>query len=87
MGGLVRTYIRSLCEWGVSVTYFSNRSPIDISLSPSALNMDTPLWDYSGDTIISNSEIRITPDRASKSGRIWNSIVSFYFHNVCYCGN
>ena len=33
------------------------------------------MWDYSGSTIVSNNEIRLTPDHQSKSGRVWNTIV------------
>jgi len=40
----------------------------------SSLNMDTPMWDYSGSTIVSNNEVRLTPDHQSKSGRVWNTI-------------
>ena len=39
------------------------------------MHMDTPMWDYSGSTIVSNNEIRLTPDHQSKNGRIWNTIV------------
>ena len=38
--------------------------------------MDTPMWDYSGSTIVSNNEIRLTPDHQSKAGRVWNTVVS-----------
>jgi len=37
-------------------------------------NMDVPMWDYSGHTIVSNSEVRLVPDHQSKEGRIWNTI-------------
>ena len=34
------------------------------------------MWDYSGHTIVSNSEVRLVPDHQSKEGRIWNTVVS-----------
>ncbi|KAL5263422.1 hypothetical protein ACHWQZ_G008706 [Mnemiopsis leidyi] len=40
----------------------------------SSMSMDTPMWDYSGSTIVSNNEIRLTPDHQSKAGRVWNTI-------------
>jgi len=34
--------------------------------------MDIPHWDYSGDTSIADKYIRLTPDRQSKRGQLWN---------------
>jgi len=35
--------------------------------------MDVPHWDYFGDTVISDRYIRLTPDRQSKRGQLWNT--------------
>lgn len=37
-----------------------------------------PNWDFMGSTIVTDKYVRLTPDLQSKSGSIWNSIVSFH---------
>ena len=37
--------------------------------------MDIPLWDFGGSTVVSNEYIRLTPDRQSKQGHLWNHVV------------
>ncbi|CAL1547677.1 unnamed protein product [Lymnaea stagnalis] len=36
--------------------------------------MGVPHWDFLGSTIVTNSHIRLTPDRQSKFGAIWNNV-------------
>ncbi|XP_065828743.1 VIP36-like protein [Oscarella lobularis] len=36
--------------------------------------MDLPNWDFSGSTVVTNNYIRLTPDRQSKRGMLWNKI-------------
>ena len=38
--------------------------------------MNVPQWDFLGSTMVTNSYIRLTPDRQSKAGAIWNNVVS-----------
>ncbi|XP_071947642.1 vesicular integral-membrane protein VIP36-like isoform X1 [Antedon mediterranea] len=33
-----------------------------------------PMWDFIGSTIVTNNYIRLTPDRQSKRGAIWNKV-------------
>lgn len=35
-----------------------------------------PFWDLVGSTMVTPKQVRITPDEQSKSGAIWNSVVS-----------
>jgi len=37
--------------------------------------MDIPNWDFTGSTMVASSYIRLTPDRQSKQGGLWNKIV------------
>ena len=39
-----------------------------------------PYWEFSGSTVLTNDYIRLTPDRQSKKGSLWNTVVS----NVSY---
>ena len=36
-----------------------------------------PFWDFMGSVIVSGNYVRLTPDLQSKSGALWNSVVSF----------
>lgn len=38
--------------------------------------MNLPFWDFLGDTFVTSNYIRLTPDLQSKSGAIWNQVVS-----------
>ena len=38
--------------------------------------MDVPFWTFGGNTVISSNYVRLTPDRQSKSGFLWNTYVS-----------
>ena len=38
--------------------------------------MEVPNWDFSGATVVTNQYVRLTPDRQSKRGAIWNRLVS-----------
>ena len=38
--------------------------------------MDVPYWKFGGSTVISSNYVRLTPDRQSKKGMIWNTVVS-----------
>jgi len=37
--------------------------------------MDIPHWDFVGSTMIASSYVRLTPDRQSKQGALWNKTV------------
>ncbi|RUS72148.1 hypothetical protein EGW08_020090 [Elysia chlorotica] len=39
--------------------------------------MNVPQWDFLGSTMVTNSYIRLTPDRQSKAGAIWNNVPCF----------
>lgn len=39
--------------------------------------MELPFWDFTGSTVVTNQYVRLTPDRQSKQGAIWNRAVSF----------
>ena len=39
--------------------------------------MDIPFWTFSGSTVITSNYVRLTPDRQSKKGILWNTYVSF----------
>eukprot|EP00049_Salpingoeca_infusionum_P007837 m.126702 g.126702 ORF g.126702 m.126702 type:complete len:339 (+) comp13841_c0_seq1:33-1049(+) len=36
--------------------------------------MDIPNWDFSGSTVVTDDYIRLTPDRQSRRGALWNKI-------------
>lgn len=38
--------------------------------------MELSYWDFSGSTLITSKYIRLTPDIQSRSGSLWNSVVS-----------
>lgn len=38
--------------------------------------MSLPYWDFTGSTMVTTNHIRLTPDIQSRSGAIWNSVVS-----------
>ncbi|XP_065919379.1 vesicular integral-membrane protein VIP36-like [Dysidea avara] len=42
--------------------------------------MDIPNWDFVGSTMVASSYIRLTPDRQSKQGALWNKI-PVHMHN------
>lgn len=37
--------------------------------------MDIPNWEFGGSTVVSSSYVRLTPDRQSKQGMLWNTVV------------
>ncbi|XP_039629873.1 vesicular integral-membrane protein VIP36 isoform X2 [Polypterus senegalus] len=37
----------------------------------------TPLWDFSGNTLLTSQYVRLTPDERSKQGSIWNRVPCF----------
>lgn len=41
-----------------------------------ASGISIPFWDFTGSVMITNSYIRLTPDLQSRSGAIWNNVVS-----------
>lgn len=42
--------------------------------------MDIPYWEFGGTSVVTSSYIRLTPDRQSKQGNLWNT-VPFQIHN------
>lgn len=44
--------------------------------------MGIPHWDMLGSTMVTNNFIRLTPDRQSKMGAIWNNVVSLVLENL-----
>lgn len=38
--------------------------------------MDVPNWEFGGSTVVTSSYVRLTPDRQSKKGMLWNTVVS-----------
>ena len=38
--------------------------------------MDVPFWEFGGSTVVTSSYVRLTPDRQSKRGILWNTVVS-----------
>lgn len=43
--------------------------------------MSIPFWDFSGNTMVTNNYVRLTPDLQSKSGILWNSVVCKFAAN------
>ena len=39
--------------------------------------MDVPFWEFGGSTVVTSSYVRLTPDRQSKRGVLWNTVVSW----------
>lgn len=39
--------------------------------------MDILNWDFGGSTVVTSSYVRLTPDRQSKRGILWNTVVCF----------
>ncbi len=37
--------------------------------------MDVPNWEFGGSTVVSTNYVRLTPDRQSKNGMLWNTVV------------
>ena len=48
-----------------------------MKLSPTLLGtgMDIPFWEFGGSTVVTSSYVRLTPDRQSKRGVLWNTVV------------
>ena len=53
-------------------------------------------WDFQGATIVTNNYVRLTADRQSQAGSIWNSVVScrvrissasYDSYTGCQCGS
>ena len=38
--------------------------------------MDIPFWEFGGTSVVTSSYVRLTPDRQSKQGNLWNAVVS-----------
>ncbi|XP_003384673.1 PREDICTED: vesicular integral-membrane protein VIP36-like [Amphimedon queenslandica] len=36
--------------------------------------MDIPFWEFGGSTVVTNDYVRLTPDRQSKQGSLWNHV-------------
>lgn len=36
--------------------------------------VDMPFWDFGGSTVVTSSYVRLTPDRQSKQGSLWNNV-------------
>ncbi len=50
--------------------------------------MDVPYWEFSGTTVVTSSYIRLTPDRQSKQGMLWNVVVrKLYMCVNAWCVN
>lgn len=47
-----------------------------ISVFATGSGMDIPFWTFGGSTVISSNYVRLTPDRQSKKGSLWNTYVS-----------
>lgn len=53
--------------------YMKNKVMVDTLLFVSCAD---DRWDFYGSTMVTNNFVRLTPDQRSKSGQIWNKIVS-----------
>ena len=51
-------------------------SDLKMSLTSSGTGMDVPFWEFGGSTVVTSSYVRLTPDRQSKRGILWNTVVS-----------
>ncbi|XP_064630591.1 vesicular integral-membrane protein VIP36-like isoform X2 [Lineus longissimus] len=60
-----------LGEWNTR-DYMKREHSLIKPYQGSGLNI--PLWDFSGSTMVTNSFVRLTPDRQSKQGGLWNSM-------------
>lgn len=40
--------------------------------------MDIPNWEFGGTSVVTSSYVRLTPDRQSKQGNLWNTAVSVF---------
>ena len=41
--------------------------------------MDIPFWEFRGTTVVTSSYVRLTPDRQSKMGNLWNTTVCSHY--------
>ena len=41
--------------------------------------LDVPHWKFGGSTVVSSNYVRLTPDRQSKKGILWNTVVKGHF--------
>ena len=41
--------------------------------------MDVPFWKFGGNTVITSNFVRLTPDRQSKKGTLWNTYVRMQY--------
>ncbi len=46
-----------------------------MKVSISGTGMDIPNWEFGGSTVVSTNYVRLTPDRQSKNGMLWNTVV------------
>ena len=56
--------------------FFSFEYDLFVFLNFPGSGVGVSQWDFLGSTMVTNSHIRLTPDRQSKAGAIWNSVVS-----------
>lgn len=44
--------------------------------------MEIPNWNIVGSVMVSQNQIRLTPDIQSRSGALWSRIVNYIFDNM-----
>lgn len=62
------------------------RAPARALTAPAAAHgPGIPYWDFGGSTVVADDYVRLTPDRQSRQGMLWNMVVR-RAHQLCATG-
>ncbi|XP_059171508.1 vesicular integral-membrane protein VIP36-like [Physella acuta] len=74
---IITTFLHSIATEGDWNTKDFQRREHSLTKPYQGSGMGIPHWDMLGSTMVTNNYIRLTPDRQSKMGAIWNNVPCF----------
>ena len=75
MQPFVKIYFRPLAFHCIVTVVLEVMTSLLTNQFPPGSGMDVPFWEFGGSTVVSSSYVRLTPDRQSKQGSLWNTVV------------
>ena len=61
-------------------TYVPTKGVISRSAVYTGTGLEIPYWAFGGASVVTSSYVRLTPDRQSKQGNLWNTVVRLSLH-------
>ena len=61
-------------------TYVPTKGVICRSAVYTGTGLEIPYWEFGGASVVTSSYVRLTPDRQSKQGNLWNPVVRLSLH-------